>query len=487
MTASVGNPILIRELRSRMRGQRAVWLELAYVAVLSAVVLTAYLASRDMAQGEQLGWLGRLLFNSLTVAQGTLLAVCAPAFAAAALTGEREQQTLEGLLVAPIRTGAILRGKMVAATLFLFLLLTLSVPLLAVCFLFGGISPNELLGTWVVQMANGLLLAAVGLGWSAVCRTTISATLMTYLTAAAYLIATGILSAEAGGSVLGGAMCPITVGLVAAELYRVGAVELPQWIPSAALVLLAAMWIFDVTLCHLRQTRDGRISLRPRLWLLVAALVGTSALVDVSPTGSTEQLRDLGGVLAWLGLGVGLLVALILCPEDADGVRPVRWWQVLRNHPASSVAFVVLLPLVAALLLSPLFWPGVGTAASAYGSVLATAGVASFCLLTAAALLRRLTAETGSRWATAVIGGLVLAIAYGVLAMATAAADGHDLSHPLEILAPLSPWTLIWQLMHAGTILPTDWPQLPVTLACCLGLQATVLACCAWPRNRRRT
>ena len=77
-----GNPVLIHELRSRMRSSRAYWALLAYLATLVLVLVVTYL---DLAAGNRYDYLqdpssvGPGLFGVLTAAQAVLIALLAPA------------------------------------------------------------------------------------------------------------------------------------------------------------------------------------------------------------------------------------------------------------------------------------------------------------------------------------------------------------------------------------------------------------------------
>ncbi|MFQ5575413.1 MAG: hypothetical protein ACE5G8_00335, partial [Anaerolineae bacterium] len=50
LTAWQNNPVIVNELRSRMRGRRAFWVLIAHLTLLSGLVLTVYLTIYEQTQ-----------------------------------------------------------------------------------------------------------------------------------------------------------------------------------------------------------------------------------------------------------------------------------------------------------------------------------------------------------------------------------------------------------------------------------------------------
>src|SRR5205823_895092 len=147
------NPVLVKELRTRMRGTRAYWIVFVYLCALAGLVLFTYYTfwSRSIApSGEEYSSapraseVGQSIFWILFCSQGVLLALITPALTVGAFTLEREQRTYEMLCTSPLSSGAVLRGKLAAGVLFVVLLLTSSLPLASVCLFFGGVGPDQI-------------------------------------------------------------------------------------------------------------------------------------------------------------------------------------------------------------------------------------------------------------------------------------------------------------------------------------------------------
>ncbi len=100
----------------------------------------------------------------------------APAATAGAISLEREKQTLDMLIATPITSMAIVLGKLLSALTYVFLLIVASVPLTAVVFVYGGVSPEDVLKGYAVLLATALGLGAFGLFCSSLVKRTQAAT-----------------------------------------------------------------------------------------------------------------------------------------------------------------------------------------------------------------------------------------------------------------------------------------------------------------------
>src|SRR6266545_65091 len=164
------NPVLIKELRGRMRGARAFVLLTIYLLILSGVTLLFYAAiadvsASDLNAGRQIG---KGLF--LLIATVALIEVCliTPALTAGGIAGEKERQTYDLLVSSLLSPWQIAWGKLGAALSF--------APMMILAFLFGGVSLAEVLIALAGLVATALFYATIGLFWSAALRSTLGAT-----------------------------------------------------------------------------------------------------------------------------------------------------------------------------------------------------------------------------------------------------------------------------------------------------------------------
>lgn len=175
------NPMLTKELRSRMRGWRSPLTIAAYLLVLGGVGCAYYLLQSYQARYSGLGpQIGLQLFAVLSVFQLLLVAFITPALTVGAISGERERQTFDLLLCTRLTPWAIVLGKLFSSTAYSLLLLVAGLPLLSIVFLVGGISLSNLALTFVVLVSNAITFAVIGLFCSALFRRTQLSTIAAY-------------------------------------------------------------------------------------------------------------------------------------------------------------------------------------------------------------------------------------------------------------------------------------------------------------------
>ncbi|MCS7264630.1 MAG: ABC transporter permease [Armatimonadetes bacterium] len=186
----VGNPIISREIKVRMRFARAFWLQGAYLLFLIAIVLLAYqgiIAQSPLQHPAQLQMRLQEFYYVLLYSLVAIIVLIAPALTASAISFERERRTLDLLLTAPLRPMQILFGKLVASFAFLMLLLVESMPIVAVCIVMGGATVGDLLATYALIAFSTLHLCAFAIYCSACNRSSGVATFWAYLGTVAIL------------------------------------------------------------------------------------------------------------------------------------------------------------------------------------------------------------------------------------------------------------------------------------------------------------
>lgn len=186
------NPVIVNEMRTRMRGKRAYVILTLYLVMLSCLIGSLYTSLYDSASYStelyQLNQpnvqngpnIGKTIFAGTSFLLLILVSHIAPAFTAAAIAGERERQTFEVLLITPMKAIRIVWGKLGAVFLFLFLIIMTSLPIQSLAFLFGGVALTELLIATLVLVATALMFGAIGLYISSLSRTTMSSIIITY-------------------------------------------------------------------------------------------------------------------------------------------------------------------------------------------------------------------------------------------------------------------------------------------------------------------
>ncbi len=177
------NPVMLKELRGRMRGVRAFAVITVYLGLMSGFTTLLYLvyssitrASGSAAAGE----IGRVLFLGVVGIELLLIVFIAPAFTAGAITGERERQTYDLLQTTLLATPSFVIGKLESALGYILLLLLSGIPLQSIAFLFGGVSELEVLLSFVILIVTAIALGTVGIYFSAAMPRTLVASVRAY-------------------------------------------------------------------------------------------------------------------------------------------------------------------------------------------------------------------------------------------------------------------------------------------------------------------
>jgi ABC-2 type transport system permease protein len=177
-----------------MRGWKAPALLTLYAGLLAVGVLAILLVASMEPGGVFAPELGSIIYMCLAYGQFALLVFSAPGITAAAISGERERQTLDLLLLTRMTPLQVVAGKLGAALSFTLLLMVASLPVYSVLFLLGGVSLYRLLLTVVVYVVTVVLLGAIGVYFSALFKRTQAAVVAAYGTAVGLMAVPMILS-----------------------------------------------------------------------------------------------------------------------------------------------------------------------------------------------------------------------------------------------------------------------------------------------------
>lgn len=166
----IPNPILVKEMRTRMRGKRAFIVLTGYIVLLSAIIGLIYMVFTKNAPPSLLNTAGMILSAVLIYVQMGLICLIAPTFSSSAISSEREQETFS-LLVASLATpSTILVGKLGAAASYLLLILFGSLPLIALTYSLGGVDFVDIAKSYLVMIVAGVTFCSVSFMWSTLIR-----------------------------------------------------------------------------------------------------------------------------------------------------------------------------------------------------------------------------------------------------------------------------------------------------------------------------
>ena len=178
----------VKELRGRMRGRRAFISVTIYVLIVAGFAWMVGRILEDSARQQfafnpqfQSASIGRGIFAALMFLQTLMISILAPASTAGTISGERERQTLDLLAVTPISSVAIVVGKLLSSLTWVFVLITASIPVAALVFVYGGVAPDDLIRGYVMLFVTAIAFGALGTFFSALVRRSGAATGLTFV------------------------------------------------------------------------------------------------------------------------------------------------------------------------------------------------------------------------------------------------------------------------------------------------------------------
>lgn len=179
------NPVLKKELKTRMRTWRTPVMISLYVLTLSLLVLLVFadmIFSYNNYRGIRLDTVKEMFFI-FTIFQLLLLIFIVPATTAGSISGERERSTLELLICTRMSSISIILGKLFSSLAEVIILLVASIPVMSTFFLFGGVSPGNILLIFGFYFVTAILFGSIGIFMSAFFKKTSISTVASYMIA----------------------------------------------------------------------------------------------------------------------------------------------------------------------------------------------------------------------------------------------------------------------------------------------------------------
>jgi ABC-type transport system involved in multi-copper enzyme maturation permease subunit len=178
------NPVMLKELRARMRGNRAFALLTAYLGALALLVILVYLiflsSDAPMSSVNDRRMLGKAIFGIILGIELMAVIFIAPGLTAGAISSEKERQTFDLLRTTLLPASSLVLGKFAAALLFLFLLLFAALPVQSLAFLFGGVAVEEVLIGVLVLVVTAVAFSAAGMLFSSFLARPLTSTVLAY-------------------------------------------------------------------------------------------------------------------------------------------------------------------------------------------------------------------------------------------------------------------------------------------------------------------
>lgn len=174
------NPILKKELRVDTRSMRLSWLLMAINLLLAVIVILVMSFVEQEAVTGKYDYRGLAnLFPVLAIVECIVLSLLIPVMTSGAISGERERKTLDIMLTTPMKPWSIVLGKLESVLALVMLFVISGLPILAVPFIYGGMSWKRLVQYIFLLLFLGIYIGSVGIFCSSVMKRSMLAAVLT--------------------------------------------------------------------------------------------------------------------------------------------------------------------------------------------------------------------------------------------------------------------------------------------------------------------
>lgn len=186
------NPVYKREITVSARSFKLALILMVFNGILALVALLNMYSTlaqvRVTAEFQYSSFLD--LYRFVAVLEFVMLIFIMPAITAGSISGERERQTLELMLTTQMTPVEIVMGKMMASLSTMSLMIISSFPILAMVFVYGGVTLNDIALLLLCYIASALFIGSIGICCSAVFRKSTLSTVASYALMGAVVIGT---------------------------------------------------------------------------------------------------------------------------------------------------------------------------------------------------------------------------------------------------------------------------------------------------------
>ena len=176
------NPVYSREMKVSSRSIRLPLIIVLFNGILSMVtLLNMYSAVAQVESTAVIQYSSFMdMYEFVTTIEFILLMFIVPAVTAASISGERERQTLELMLTTQMTASQVVIGKLMSALSTLLLLIVSSFPAVAMVFVYGGITWQDILSLLMCYITVAFFAGSLGICFSALFKRSTISTVVTY-------------------------------------------------------------------------------------------------------------------------------------------------------------------------------------------------------------------------------------------------------------------------------------------------------------------
>lgn len=176
------NPVLKRELKTKGRSFRTTLMMIFYILIISSV-MSVVLYTSNSGYNSYMGFDPesiKEIYFGISILQMALICLIIPATTSGSICGERQRKTFNLLICTKMSSWSIVLGKLFASMIQTILLLVLTIPIISILFLYGGLSIGNIILLFLFYLVTAILLGSIGLFSSAYFKKAVTATVTSY-------------------------------------------------------------------------------------------------------------------------------------------------------------------------------------------------------------------------------------------------------------------------------------------------------------------
>jgi ABC-type transport system involved in multi-copper enzyme maturation permease subunit len=167
-------PVFNFELMATARRSRFYLIRAFYAGVLFVILWGVHAVWTSETDGDlttqMVPWFAFSTFCAITIGQEILVLLLTPALVAGVIADEKQRKTLHYLMASQLTSAEIVLGKLLVRMLYVTVLLGVSLPVLSLLVLMGGIDPRLVLLSVGATLSTGWFLASLSIWVSTIAK-----------------------------------------------------------------------------------------------------------------------------------------------------------------------------------------------------------------------------------------------------------------------------------------------------------------------------
>jgi hypothetical protein len=179
----IKNPIVQREIKQTFRKPKIFWIFAVYLFLLAGaafyifgIAMTVSGVTNDFDPRSS-----SVMYLVILGIQLLVMTLVAPVSTSTAISGEKERQTFDLLIITKTSMYDIILGKLLSSLMIVGIMLVLSMPVYAVVFYYGGVSIGKFIMNMLYLISYVAMVGSLGIAFSTVMKKSAAASIATVL------------------------------------------------------------------------------------------------------------------------------------------------------------------------------------------------------------------------------------------------------------------------------------------------------------------